>query len=45
MVWLALPALLTESAVGMESRFSATMKWLSSGYPGLVSHGLLCLPC
>ena len=36
LAWLALPALLTRSAVGMESRFFAMMKWLSSGYPGSV---------
>jgi hypothetical protein len=45
MTWLALPALLTRSAVGMESGFSATMKWLPSGFPGSFSHGSLCLPC
>ena len=45
MVWLALPALLTRSAVGMESRFFATMKWLPTGFPGSVSHGLACFAC
>ena len=45
MTWLALPVLLTRSAVGMESGFSATMKWLPSGFPGSFSHGSLCLPC
>ena len=45
MTWLDLPALLTGSAVGMESRFSATMKLLPSGFPGSFSHDSLCLPC
>jgi hypothetical protein len=33
----SLPALLTQSAVGMESRFFATIKWLPSGFPGSVA--------
>ena len=33
----ALPALLTWSAVGMESQFFVTMKWLPSGFPGSVA--------
>jgi hypothetical protein len=45
MFWLALPALLTQSTVGVESRFFAIMKWLPTGFPGSVSHGLARFAC
>jgi hypothetical protein len=45
MVWLALPALLTQSTACMESRFFAMMKWLPYGFPGSVSHGVARLAC
>ena len=45
MVWLALPALLTQSAACMESRFFAMMKWMPYGFPGSVPHGLACFAC